>query len=265
MHTKEISAIPVAEAVAGTARRFTELAVSAPDEDAVVAATPAWSVTDVLGHVAMEPSRYRDLALGRGEWPSRVADLPAFNAEQVRTLPTRDRADLAGILLADTDALLATIAEFGDRPPLMNFDGDQRVRADLALGTLLGEFVVHGYDIARSLGKPWPIEPSHVPIIMAGLHQILPGWAKSPAHTASYALRLRGLASYTYVFRDGELTVDPAEPGRIDVRLSLEPVTALLLNYGRIGPVKPALTGKALVWGRKPWLGPGLVGRFHSP
>ncbi|WP_431957880.1 hypothetical protein [Nocardia lijiangensis] len=56
--------------------------------------------------------------------------------------------------------------------------------------------------------------------------------------------------------------MDPAETGPIDVHLSIEPVTALLLNYGRIGPVLPASSGRALAWGRKPWLAPGFSRRF---
>lgn len=129
-------------AVSRMADGFADLGLSCPDPDMPVPATPGWSVTDVFGHVAMEPSRYRELALGRGSWPSRAADLPAFNADQIRTLPTRDIAALATKLRADTASLLATIADFGEAAPLMSFDGDQRVRADVALGTLLGEFVV---------------------------------------------------------------------------------------------------------------------------
>ncbi|NLU68290.1 maleylpyruvate isomerase family mycothiol-dependent enzyme [Streptomyces sp. HNM0574] len=255
------------DAVSRAADRFSELLLSAPDPGARVPATPDWSVTDVLGHVAMEPGRYRELALGRGTWPARVADLPAFNAEQVRTLPTRDPDGLARILRRDVDALLSTVEGFGEEPPLMFFDGDQRVRADRALGTLLGEFVIHGHDVATLLGRPWPIAPELVPLVMTGLHQVLPGWvdpARAAGHTAVYELRLRGLTRYVYRFDDGRLTVDPATPGRVDVTLSADPATALLLNYGRTGRWRAALTGRITARGRRPWLAPGLTGRFRS-
>ncbi|MEU7220385.1 maleylpyruvate isomerase family mycothiol-dependent enzyme [Nocardia iowensis] len=252
----------VAEAVRTMARRFADLASSAPDQP--VTATPDWSIVDVLGHVAMEPSRYRELALGGGRWPARAADLPAFNAEQIATLPTRDPRELAAKLVADTDEFLATVAD-ADADRTMMFDGDQRIRVDRSRGTLLGEFVVHGYDIARTLGRSWPIEPSHVPIILDGLNQVVPGWvdaAKADGHTATYELRLRGLTRYVYRFTDGQLTINPAEPGPVDVHISADPVVALLLNYGRIGPWRPALTGRVITWGRKPWLGLGFSGRF---
>ncbi|QIS13381.1 maleylpyruvate isomerase family mycothiol-dependent enzyme [Nocardia arthritidis] len=253
---------PVADAVRTMARRFAELAAAAPDQNRSVAATPGWSIGDVLGHVAMEPSRYRELALGRGEWPARAAELPAFNAEQIRTLPTRDPEKLAARLIADTDDFLETVAAGGPDLTMM-FDGDQRIRADRARGTLLAEFIVHGHDIAATLGRPWSIDPAHVPIVMDGLTQVIPGWvdpARSGGHTASYELRLRGLNRYFFRFTAGQVTI--GEPGPVDVHISAEPVTLLLLNYGRLAPWKPALTGKVLAWGRKPWLALGFNRRF---
>ncbi|RMI32398.1 maleylpyruvate isomerase family mycothiol-dependent enzyme [Nocardia stercoris] len=247
------------------AHRFAELASAAPDPDREVTATPGWSVTDVLGHVASEPSRYRELAMGAGTWPARAADLPAFNAEQIRSLPTRDPRQLARTLIADTESLIATVDGFGGEPRTMMFDGDQRVRVDRARGTLLGEFVVHGYDIARMLGRPWPIDPALVPMIMDGLNQVTPAWVdpvRTGRHTATYEYRLRGLARYVYRFVDGRLVVDHDTPGPVDVHISAEPVTALLLNYGRIGPLLPSLNGRLLAWGRKPWLAAGFSRRF---
>ncbi|SFP06227.1 TIGR03083 family protein [Amycolatopsis arida] len=255
---------------AATAEDFVALALSVPDPDQPVPATPGWSVTDVVGHVAMEPARYRELALGRGEWPARAADLPAFNAEQVRTLPTRRLTELTAILREGLGSLLTTIEGFSDDPPWMNFDGNQRVRADLALGTLIGEFVVHGHDIARAAGRAWPIRPEVVPLILRGQHQVMPGWVDSgraAGHTATYEFRLRGGERYVYEFRDGRLTVQPPEPERVDVRISAEPVTALLLTYGRIGQagqLRAALTGRLVAWGRRPWLAAGLTRRFLS-
>ncbi|HZQ33896.1 MAG TPA: maleylpyruvate isomerase N-terminal domain-containing protein, partial [Mycobacterium sp.] len=207
-----------ADAVSTMAQRFAELASTAPQPDREVPATPGWSITDVLGHVATEPARYRELALGQGNWPSRVVDLPAFNAAQIRNLPTRDRKALAAKLLTDTASLISTITRFGADPPLMMFDGDQCVRADLALGTLLGEFVVHGHDIARMLHVAWRIDPAHVPIILDGTHEVMAGWvnsAKAGRHFATYELRLRGSTKHVYAFDNGDLTVDPPDRRKV--------------------------------------------------
>jgi putative sterol carrier protein len=73
---------------------------------------------------------------------------------------------------------------------------------------------------------------------------------------ASFDLRLRDKDSprVRLTFDDGTLYVasGPAEP--VDCHLSADPTAFLLVMYGRQGPLRPALTGKVVAWGRKPWL-----------
>jgi uncharacterized protein (TIGR03083 family) len=265
-----ISVGRLTEGLVAAADRFACLAGSAPDPELPVAATPGWTVTDVVGHVSCEPSRYRDLALGRGEWPRSPAELPAFNAHQIATLPTRDLRRLGERVVADVDALVDTILAFGDDPPLMNFDGDQRVPADRMLGSLLGELVVHGRDVADALGQPWPIDAADVPLVMEGIHAVLPGWVDQAAargFTATIDYRLRGLAAYRYVFRNGALSVEPCPDGdrTADARISAEPVAGLLVSYGRLHPLRAALTGQVVVTGRRPWQAMRMGRLLHSP
>ncbi|MFW0786880.1 maleylpyruvate isomerase family mycothiol-dependent enzyme [Gordonia sp. CPCC 206044] len=247
-----------------TGARFVELVRGAADPETRLSSTPGWTVADCLGHVACAPSRYLALAGGQGSFSRLVRDLPDFNAKQIANLSTRDVTVLTTQLLDDLDELLDTVCHFGAQVPLMTFDGGRRIRSDAALGILIGEFVVHGHDIARVLGAPWQIDPAVAPLIARGRHQVLPSWVDQTSdHTATYDIRLRGCTErFVYEFTDGQLEIDPARPRHPDVHISVDPVTALLTAYGRMSPTWAAVTGRAFAWGAKPWLAAGLSGRF---
>ncbi len=152
--------------------------------------------------------------------------------------------------------------------PAFRFHGGERVRADVALGILLGEPVVHGHDVAEALGRPWPIDPGHVALVVEGLNPILPGWVRpdrTAGLTASFEVHLRGQTSHVWAFRDGRLHVNPPDPGRIDVHISADPAALLLFMYAREPQWKYIATGRLIAWGRKPWLALTLGGRFQKP
>lgn len=254
------------EATRETGARFVELVRTVPDPDHPLTSTPGWTISDLVGHVACAPSRFLALSQGEGSCTCCARDLPDYNAKQIANLATRNLGALTGQLLDDLDLLLDTVTHFGARVPMMNFDGSHHIRADAALGLLIGEFVVHGHDIAREVGIGWAIDPAVCPLISRGRHHILPGWVDGAAcigHSATYDIRLRGSDErFVYEFTDGHLQIDPSEPRPADVHISVEPVTALLAGYGRISPAWAAVTGRAFAWGARPWLAAGLGRRF---
>ena len=84
---------------------------------------------------------------------------------------------------------------------------------------------------------------------------------------ATFDIRMRGEDAPRVVFKiaDGELTVHPpGTAGRVDCYMSGDPLSLLLVLYGRKSPYGPALTGKALAWGRKPWLGIAMTKLFRK-
>jgi len=91
---------------------------------------------------------------------------------------------------------------------------------------------------------------------------------RAKGHTARYDIRLRGEAAARAVFtiERGALTVGPPVAGqRADCYLSADPWAFLLVLYGRTGPLAPALAGRIVAWGRRPWLALTLPDRFRRP
>ena len=58
----------------------------------------------------------------------------------------------------------------------------------------------------------------------------------------------------SWCFDDGTVHVASGPAESVDCHVSADPAAFLLLMYGRQGPLRPALTGKVIAWGRKPWL-----------
>jgi uncharacterized protein (TIGR03083 family) len=177
-------------------------------------------------------------------------------------------AELATRLRHDLTALCDQVEGYGAAPPSFRFHGGELVPADVALGILLGELVVHGWDIARALRQPWPIDPGHVALIMDGLAPIVPGWVdprRAHGLDATFRVRLRGQVTYVFSFRDGRLQVDPPDARRVDANISADPAALLLVLYRRQSQWPHIARGRLLAWGRKPWLALTFAGRFHKP
>lgn len=248
------------------AEALRQLVESAPDPSITVAATPAWSIAQVYAHVAAEVPRYEADARGVGERVADAGDLAAENLRLVASLDTDVRATAEG-LRTDLASLRATLEGFGIEQPVVRFDGGTTMRADTALGALLGEFLVHGHDIAGIVGRPWKVDLVDVPPILDALSAVLPGWvdpASATGHSATYEVRV-GTRHRIYEFTDGALVVDPSQHRRIDVHIRMRPRAAILAMYMRGSPLRMALRGDVRAWGRKPWLARRFASLFHAP
>jgi hypothetical protein len=233
-----------------------------------VAATPPWTVADAFVHVAAEVPRYEHDALGVGKRAATPEALARENLHAIRNLTKDDLPGTAARMLDDLRSLEGTIRGFENEPPTVIFDGGAPVPADVAVGSLLGEFVIHGDDIARAIGAPWSIDPLTVPSIVEALNAILPGWVhaeRARHHTATYELRLRGLESHYYEFTDGRLTIDSPHHRPPDLRIVGRPGDALLAMYSRRSPLAQLVTGRVVAYGRRPWLAARFATLFHPP
>lgn len=258
---------PVAVELRGAARRFAALARAAGDDGQRLAGS-AWTVRDVAAHLATVAPRYAKFPHGTQRLAGTPPDLPALNAEEIAALGDRTTGALLDLLSGAVDAVISQVTAFGDDPPAYRFHGGCTVRADVALGILLGELVVHGFDLARRLHAPWPITGRQVSLIWSGVEPILPGWAdprRAAGHHAGYAVHLRDGNPHVLCFTRGQLSTALPPGRRIDCHIGGSPAALLLILYRRRSQWRAAATGRVLAWGPRPWLAFTLADRFHLP
>jgi hypothetical protein len=113
---------------------------------------------------------------------------------------------------------------------------------------LLNECLVHGHDIAKAIGRPWPIRRHHALLAIEGgalpLIAALPPTAfvnqeKARSFRARIELRLRGGRRTLLVFDGGSLRLHAAGARDVDAHISADPSALLLVLIGRQGIGKP--------------------------
>jgi uncharacterized protein (TIGR03083 family) len=245
-----------------------DLVRSAPSVDVTVPATPGWTVLQVLAHLVNVTPRFAAGPEGTGEWADEPPELAAINERELSALGELPVADLEVRLDEAVEDVIRRVGRYGSDAPTYRYHGGATVEADRALGILLGEYLIHGADIAGAVRRPFPIPREEAALAIDGVVPIAPGWVDPVAardHDATYEIRIRGSATYTLAFRDGMLEARDGPTARADCRISADPAAFLLVQYRRRSPWRYVPTGGLLAWGRRPWLGLQLAGRFHRP
>lgn len=135
---------------------------------------------------------------------------------------------------------------------------------------MIGEMLIHGLDVARGLGKPWPLSRDEVLLVIPAIYAMMPRLFKTEVGrnvNATFKVRMRGGDTTCIRVQDGAVNSTPWSPlsGRADCALSADPVAFLLLAYGRKGQWPLIAQGRLLSYGRKPWLALSFRGWFVSP
>ncbi len=230
--------------------------------DAGSASVGTWTVGDVAAHLSHVFRFDTDAVAGRPVPQAIVttAGMAEVNAKMLAEDGERDPA-----VLADRIGTLAN--EFDDvasrsRAATVDWLQGTRLPTSAVACHLLEECLIHGHDIARALGRPWPIQRHHALLAIEGaafpLIAALPPSAflnqeKAGSFRARFELRLRGGGRTALVFDGGSLTLDAAGARDVDAHISADPSALMLVFIGRHGIGKPLLGGKLAVWGRRPW------------
>jgi uncharacterized protein (TIGR03083 family) len=226
------------DALAVMAGRVTELVRSLDDVHAPIPGSQ-WTVREAAIHILVVASFNTRLAGGMPssvQGPLNSQELAARNTQRIRKFPEAEPEKLAALI---GDAVGGFSEAVSDRP------GDQEViwhaglRMDLAhlAGIQLGELVIHGYDIAAALGRPWPIDPDHARLVLHGYGPcffLFIDPERARGLTAAHRIDLGGGSSCVVRLVDGEYRLEPAGSGPVDATVSADPVAFLMVASGRL-------------------------------
>lgn len=230
--------------------------------DANTASVGTWTVGDVAAHLSHSFRADTDALDGRPV-PEAIVTKAGIAEATAKLLAADSERDPA--VLADRIATLA--GEFDDvaaRPQSATVEWLQgaRLPPSAVACHLLTECLVHGHDIAKATGCPWPIQPGHallaVEAFLIPLLATLPPTAfvnqeKAGSFRARIELRLRGGRRTLMVLDDGSLTLNAGGARDVDAHIWADPTAFVLVFIGRQGIWKPLLEGKLTAWGTRPW------------
>jgi uncharacterized protein (TIGR03083 family) len=225
-----------------------------------------WSIMDTAVHTSHAfsfPSRLMDGDLSPMKDHTQMSEtwdrLVAEDAD-------RDMAALASKVEASAEAFLDRATKDNWTEQVV-WHGGLKVPVFALASILLTEGEMHGRDIALASHIPWTISRGHGVLMLEGLSAVMPHYldpAQAQGLEASFAVHLRGGRVIYFLVSGGQLEVSTDRPSTVDCRISADPVTYLLVGYGRISQWAPLLTGKIVAYGRKPWLGLRFAKLFYS-
>ncbi len=258
------------ELLRSAGRRFTNLVRSIDDPNMKTRGLD-WTLGELAAHV-LQVFRY-DLENARGTsdpFPIIDGDFissgRAHNARMIEAEPERDPKKLAALLDEVIEQFIDTAAERDPRQWTL-LAGDNAMTLANLVGTLLGEVILHGYDIAQTTGKRLTIEPEAARQAVYATAATLPLAVDEDATRdldVRLEMRIRGGKRFTIHLDHGKARTEPAT-GRADLFMSSDPVAYLLVGFGRTSPWPQVLKGKMFSWGRRPSIAVKLPNFFRNP
>lgn len=225
-----------------------------------------WTITETAAHLVAEIEDYTDFVTGDldaqiglalsapDSTPSQLS--AASNRRQLEASAGLDLAELADRLVPAVEAFGAAASRRSDDEPILTSNGLYTTVPAMTTA-LLGEVLVHGFDVARAAGLAWPIDHRDALQVLDGIMAMVPDYVdreRAAGIHVIYELRFRKGPRYRLSIDDG--TAEVSGPGgKVDCWISADPVAFLLVGYGRIGQWGQILRGRMMAGGRNPWLG----------
>lgn len=241
-------------------RQFSSQVRQLSDLDAPVP-NLAWTTGDLARHVACLPSFWHSHNEA-GDVFVRPADFARYSDEQRAHITESDPSRLADLIDTNFDDFLDGLSADHQHRWLYGV----RTNTDNLCGLTLNETILHGRDLAAVTGATPPMferfeANGAVEATMATAPCFVDEARAHAQPDGVYHLRFRGGNDYTWTKQGGELRIERKRPARADARLNADPATYLLASLGRIGQIQASISGKMIVYGRRPWrfLGLGTI------
>lgn len=225
-----------------------------------------WSPVDAAVHVLQLIRIFARLASGGNSPYTRHEEFPRISDDLIAAEPERDPAILAGLIEEATGAWIAAADERLPADPF-NWHGIATITVADATGILLGEFLVHGRDIAGAGNRPWDIAAADARTILTSILPLLPvvvDEAKAGGVHTRYGVHIRGLPPLSFAFENAQLTIAPLD-GPVDCHLAGDAVAVLLVAYGRWSHWQAIARGRLFAWGRRPWRALAFTSLLRNP
>lgn len=248
-----------------TAERVATLVASLADATAPIL-PGTWTVREAAVHLTVEANHCVEIAHGAPSPGMTNAEFNALSEARIADIPETDPDKLSELMSGAARCLLdATEGRPGDQP--VTYYG---LRCSLAhmVGVELAEWVLHGYDIAKASGQPWPISPLHAQLSLHGYGPFLAACVRPKAargHTAGYRVDLRNGEGFVIRLTNGAAAFEAADSGSADCIISADPVAFLMVVFGRLNRWEAIALGLLTASGPRPDLALGFFDLFALP
>lgn len=237
----------------------------------------AWTAGETAAHVVADMREYADALTGHRSGDRTAVDIPAESPARLRTavndghlrdVGERDLHRLADMLEETAPRYLSAAAAIdpAEHPSIVTADS---LVLEPALMTclLLGEQLIHGLDIARAARRHWDIDRDDALRVIPAALALAPNYlrpSRVQGLSISFELRMQGAGRYRLAIEEGVGVVTAADE-KSDCVITADPVTFLLIGYGRVPQWPQILRGHLRAGGRKPWLAAKFGSLLASP